>query len=350
MSYPGNTFYAHLLTSSGISATPVTSSAGIYITTDADNNNVIGQMKISPSGNKLVVCSSYLYIAQLFDFNASTGQVSNAVTIYNNPGSMSNQVYGAEFSPNGEVLYLSKGNFQILQYNVYAVDVPASLHIIDTGNSTVSALQLGPGGKIYGASYTHLSAINNPNVLGDGCNFVPQAIYLGERLANGGLPTFCQSFFYTPSINLSTTCQGDTSNFSFSTNQTVLNASWNFGDGTSSNQISPTHTYANPGNYTVTVTITTPAGTGSNTRNITIHPRPVLLQNTLTLKQCDDNNDGFSAFNLRQTETMFVSSTSDLTFTYYTNLTDAQNNTANAIIANPIAYTNPLVKCRCSLC
>lgn len=343
MSYPGNTFYAHLLTSSGISATPVTSSAGVYITTDADDNNVIGQMKISPSGNKLVVCSSYLYIAQLFDFNASTGQVSNAVTIYNNPGSMSNQVYGAEFSPNGEVLYLSKGNFQILQYNVYAVDVPASLHIIDTGNSTVSALQLGRDGKIYGASYTHLSAINNPNVLGDGCNFVPQAIYLEERFANGGLPTFCQSFFYTPSINLSTTCQGDTSNFSFSTNQSVLNASWNFGDGTTSNQISPTHTYANPGNYTVTVTITTPAGTGSNTRNITIHPRPILLQNTLTLKQCDDNNDGFSAFNLRQTETMFVSSTSDLTFTYYTNLTDAQNNTANAIIANPIAYTNPLV-------
>jgi gliding motility-associated-like protein len=158
-----------------------------------------------------------------------------------------------------------------------------------------------------------------------------------------GFPAFSQSFFYTPAIQLNNTCEGDAVNFSFNTNQTILSANWNFGDGNTSSAISPTHTYSTSGTFPVTVTITTPQGTGSNTRDITIYPRPVLTNSTVTLKQCDDNNDGFSAFNLKEAENSFVASTTGLTFTYFENPTDAQNNNTVASITNPIAYTNQVV-------
>ena len=116
---------------------------------------------------------------------------------------------------------------------------------------------------------------------------------------------------------------------------------WNFGDGNTSNAMSPTHTYANAGNYSVSVTITTPQGTGTNTRNITIHPQPVLLQNTVNLNQCDDNSDGFSAFNLNEAKSLLVTSPTGLTFSYHETLTDAEDDLSP--ITNPISYTNTTI-------
>jgi gliding motility-associated-like protein len=68
-----------------------------------------------------------------------------------------------------------------------------------------------------------------------------------------------------------------------------------------------------------------------------------LTNDIVTLKQCDDNNDGFSAFNLKEAENSFVASTTDLTFTYFEDPTDAQNNNTIASITNPTAYTNQVV-------
>lgn len=340
-----NAFYAHLLTNNGLENNPVISTIGYTPNVNFGSSmlEAIGYLKISPDGTKLINCYSNAFGTQLFNFNSSTGHISNGRQI--NVGTAA--YYGAEFSPNSELLYVVN-EYSVYQLNLFSTDINNSATIIYTNldNILPICMQLGPDNKIYVSllNKNKLSVINNPNILGLGCTFQEDSIDLNGRYSKYGLPAFNQSYFYTPpDIMYFNKCLDESTTFSFNSNQTVLNASWNFGDGTTSNQISPTHTYTNPGNYTVTVTITTPAGTGSNTRNITIHPRPILLQNTLTLKQCDDNNDGFSSFNLRQTETMFVSSTTDLTFTYYTNLTDAQNNTANAIIANPIAYTNPLV-------
>jgi PKD repeat protein len=45
--------------------------------------------------------------------------------------------------------------------------------------------------------------------------------------------------------------------------------SWNFGDGTTGSGQSLTHTYTQPGNYTVTLTVTNAAGTANRTINVT---------------------------------------------------------------------------------
>jgi len=73
---------------------------------------------------------------------------------------------------------------------------------------------------------------------------------------------------------------------------------------------------------------------------INVIERPTI--NTLiSLKQCDDDTDGFSAFNLTEANELIISNISGLTFTYFLSLADAQNNT-NPIL-NDVSFTNQTV-------
>lgn len=58
---------------------------------------------------------------------------------------------------------------------------------------------------------------------------------------------------------------------------------WNFGDGTSSTDQNPAHTYTNPqgATYTVSFTATGKGGSNSVTKNLTIQPQPTSLEITL---------------------------------------------------------------------
>jgi gliding motility-associated-like protein len=333
-----NSFYSYLLTSSGLANVPVISNVGSVIT--GSTENVWGYMKISPDGSKLAVAHT-LINCELMDFDISTGIVSNPLTIFNNISS-----YGVEFSPNSDVLYISVQGlppYKIIQYDLLSNDIVGSAQINYYNNIQPIALQLGPNGKIYFVEYgkAMLGVINNPDIIGFGCDIQIDAVDLAGRLCELGLPPFVASFFYTPAIQLNNACEGTTVNFSFNTNQNILSATWDFGDGTTSNIISPTHTYINAGNYPITVTITTPQGTGTNNRNITIYPQPTLLTNTVTLKQCDDNNDGYSAFNLNEAIPLLVSNPTGLNITFHETLTQAQDESSS--IANTSSYTNQII-------
>lgn len=66
-------------------------------------------------------------------------------------------------------------------------------------------------------------------------------------------------------VNQSTVSSGNISTYS-----------WNFGNGISSTQQNPSHVYNNPGNYNVSLQVTTAGGCISTaTRTVNIHPRPV---------------------------------------------------------------------------
>ena len=76
--------------------------------------------------------------------------------------------------------------------------------------------------------------------------------------------------------------------YHFENTSSPLNATdsirWTFGDGTSSNQVSPNHAYTQPGNYTVCLRVIkrTSAGTLSNCTSETCHPLVVVAQNPNT--------------------------------------------------------------------
>jgi PKD repeat protein len=57
-----------------------------------------------------------------------------------------------------------------------------------------------------------------------------------------------------------------TVNFSDTSTGSISSRSWNFGDGTSSTAQNPAHTYAAPGTYTVSLTVTGPGGSDTETK------------------------------------------------------------------------------------
>ena len=194
--YSTNQFFTFSLTSSGINITPVISFSGNIISDDAS-----GYLKFSPKGNKLVMCDLVSTgtsgaKAQLFDFDNVTGLINNPIDLLPNND---NNIYGAEFSPNGEVLYVS-GHISLYQFNMNATNIQSSVAVVSGGGS---ALQLGPNGKIYIAYWSsyYLSHIDNPNQLGAGLNIIGQSVYLDGRICRFGLPAFSQSYFFTPSIH-----------------------------------------------------------------------------------------------------------------------------------------------------
>jgi PKD repeat protein len=67
---------------------------------------------------------------------------------------------------------------------------------------------------------------------------------------------------------------------------TITSRVWSFGDGQTSTEQNPTHTYTTPGRYTVTLTVTGPGGTSTITRLIVVtSTRPQLVRLNIRLAQ-----------------------------------------------------------------
>lgn len=71
--------------------------------------------------------------------------------------------------------------------------------------------------------------------------------------------------------------------------------------------------------------------------NATVTPLPV-VNNVVTLRQCDDDTDAISIFNLTEAN-ILISTQINLTFKYYLTQLDAQNNVSQ--ITNETTYTSP---------
>ena len=194
-------FYAYRLTTTGITS-PVISNVGSVHTGGTGcgniNCNAVGCMKISSKGTKSALAIRNMGI-ELFDFNNLTGVVSNPVTF---PATW-NPVCGVEFSPNNNILYITKviSSPSIYQFNLNAGSPSAiisSATLVGTSSaSAIGHLQLGPDGKIYvGTRFaSYVGVINNPDVLGTGCNYVDQGVYLNGKICRIGLPSFNQTYW-----------------------------------------------------------------------------------------------------------------------------------------------------------
>src|SRR5690606_21232796 len=97
-------FYAYRLGVSGLSPNPVISTVGsIHTPFVWQSGNAIGTMKISPTGKKLGLCSTWTDDVELFDFDPVTGKVTNSFLLDTNFHS----AYGCEFSPDGTKFYVT---------------------------------------------------------------------------------------------------------------------------------------------------------------------------------------------------------------------------------------------------
>ncbi|MCY7410251.1 MAG: hypothetical protein LH473_08260, partial [Chitinophagales bacterium] len=102
----------HQMGNKKFNAYPVTAEGvGIPVETaigpNRDASTIIGQLKTSHSGNKLVMVNTFSTIRiDLFDFDRATGILSNDVNL-TSYFSFTTGAYGIEFSPNDSLLYLS---------------------------------------------------------------------------------------------------------------------------------------------------------------------------------------------------------------------------------------------------
>jgi gliding motility-associated-like protein len=181
-----NNFYAYHVTSAGINTSAVVSPVGSY---QDVGYTMIGYMKISPNNQKLAYAKWFGGSLELFDFDNSTGIVSNALSLATNE-----DFYGVEFSPDNSKLYATLFNARIiLQYDMLSPNIAASRDTIGYGQFASGALQTGLDQKIYYTDMDNdsLGVINNPNDFN--CNYVANAIYLGGKTCKIGLPNFIPS-------------------------------------------------------------------------------------------------------------------------------------------------------------
>ncbi len=264
--FGSNAFYSYLIDSSGVNNFPVISNSGSTININLNGTNAQGCMKISPKGDKLAIANGYS--SELFDFNDSTGIVSNPLILENN--TIYN--YAVEFSPSGKILYTCGGG--IYQYNLTATNIPASRYTVHF-SAGFYGLQLGPNGKIYSAQSGNnsINVINEPNALGINCDFQNGAINLNGKVCKIGLPNFIQSYF-KPNFTINNLCYNDSAIFNLNGIE-YDSLLWNFNDPiTGVDSISrlpnPKHLFSSPGNYTITLTIFFNGTTDVYTKNIVI--------------------------------------------------------------------------------
>lgn len=194
-----NSFYAYLITATGINS-PIITSIGTINTGNFSFHNgcgtAIGQMKASSNGSKIGLVFSNVVpsVAEIFDFNSTTGIVSNVISLQTNASE-----YGIEFSPDNSKVYI-RNNQGLFQFDISSEN-QATINSTKTQITSFiclpAGLQLGPDGKIYVPRCSNLlGVINNPNNAGTTCNYIDNAVNISPAVNNTSLPSFIAGYNY----------------------------------------------------------------------------------------------------------------------------------------------------------
>ena len=262
------TILAFLVSSAGVSATPVASPTGIV--GGAARGNFTLTSDFATIGMSVEQRGMYL-----FDFDNCTGVASNPLKI----GTTTNG-FGSCFSQDDTKLYYTNGYSQPL----YQYDMLTGVETL-IGTGAWSYPVLAPDGLVYVSAYgaANLGVVNAPNAAGAACNFVAAGFNLGGCTCTWGLPKpfYLASVFIPPTtpdtVNI---CTGDTAILVADPGTGYL---WNTGDTT--NSISTT----NPGTYTVQIQ----HGTCSMTEDTMVVNLDVLSNIAISATICSGDSFAF---------------------------------------------------------
>jgi gliding motility-associated-like protein len=281
---PGDTFFSFKIDNIGIQTTPVISQIG------GNHGNGAGHMKVNKQFNKIAIglldigAGSTTQI-ELFDFNNTTGVISNGI-IWNYNFS-SALIYGVEFSPNGKVLYVSDLQ-NLVQYDITQptpVAIENSAFMVSTLNNT--SLQLAIDDKIYVNAGT-VCRILCPNNLGVSCGYQTNIILNQTGGGGYGLPKWVYyqddvPTISTNAITYSDSCFGSSAQFSIQNIDGIIGVNWLFDDVNSgantATGLNVSHVFSQAGSYNVRAILTNSCGLDT------------LFFNNLQIVNCNSPND-----------------------------------------------------------
>jgi hypothetical protein len=239
-----NTFIVYALTNQGL-AIPVRQAIGpshpVAVSDTAMYRGLDGHLQASPDGRHLACAvTDGEQPFSLFNFDAATGNIRNYLDL-----GILRDAFGVSFSPDNSKLYVQnfsrtpdRKSYNIIsQFDLTAGDdraIATSGESIIAGNPLTNinaiqssgsfyALQNGPDGRLYGASWyrgpdaspldTGLQTfyvIDHPNALGFDCGVHYQRFELMQRTAGPGLPNFLQHYFNGIESVSNSDCQSPT--------------------------------------------------------------------------------------------------------------------------------------------
>jgi len=340
---PTNTFSVFKIDENGLN-TPL-------VTNHLETVSKAGAMKVSPDGKYIAIADNDNNNERilLYDFNNDTGEINFKKEIKSSVPFGCCTPYGLAFSADSEMLFISSSPllFQyFLNTNPFPND-PLFSGLLLVGNiqqHNLGSLQLASNGKIYAGLYednvvvNKIGVINNPEEIGTAINFENLSVDLQMGASTKGLPNFIQSYFRNRIIT-ENQCVFEPFNFTIDTYAPITNILWDFGDGNTSSEIAPNHTYTTSGNYLVSALVTINNKSRNIFKNVTAFAIPVLLPNK-ELVECDDDSDGISIFNLFSITNQITNPNLNEVLTFYKNFDDASNN--QNPINNPENYTNTI--------
>ncbi len=255
-----------------------------------------GQAKFSPDGTKYCVFSAMTYPGSwinLFDFDRCTGTLFNQRTVEYPPSVNIVAFGGISFSPSSRFLYHTFID-TLFQYDLQENDLLASrekvllrAEIPSGGILRFFQSQLAPDGKIYFCTTNTgrwLNAIHHPDEKGLACMAQERALRFptinshnvpnhpnyrlgpldGSPCDTLGIDNLPRAWWRYEQDTLDPK-QFDFHDLSFYEPGLW---SWDFGDGNSSTERHPVHTYATPGTYEVCLTVSNSNGSHTHCKTI----------------------------------------------------------------------------------
>lgn len=190
-----DTLFIFKLTAKGISSEVIKQNTGFIPSSFA------GQIKFSERHLSIInYGANEVYI---YDFDNATGKIANKRKI----SGFAVRVYGIEFSPNSNYLYISGSSYPSRLYQC-EVDKVESNSICDSVCNLISTqpiffgqLQLAPNKRIYLSGFkssafndSAISVINYPDSIYSSCGFSFYTVDLNGRNPKYGLPNFPRSY------------------------------------------------------------------------------------------------------------------------------------------------------------
>jgi gliding motility-associated-like protein len=330
-----NEFLAWKIDACGVSVQPVISTVGSIFAISpffGATEAWAGAMDASPNGNRIGMPIDWSDRIEFFDFNKTTGVVSNPLTVNVTDDSPPEflRKYGACFSPDGSKFYYTNINsFYQLNLSTYTSAAIASSNTLiysptlEPNNYPCFQIEQAPNNKLYVAigNTGRLDEISNPNSLGLACGYVSNAISFSPATCQLGLPAQVPLGGFAANSTITffpDSCLQSDISFSIATASPIIQINWNFDDpisgaNNSSSSLNPNHLFSEIGTYQITATVEFECFSETLTQTITLvdcsdslSPNlPFEFPNVIT-PNGDGINDIFEIKNLPENTEVFI--------------------------------------------